>query len=287
MTEQTSLEEALGGEPEPRESAEQETTEQPQEVSPEPAGEPRAEQPRGPDGKFAAKAADVKPEQEDPAEPGPSPDVAEEQGQLAALKAERQKRQDYEDRLRQAEARAEAIERYYAQQFQQRQAASQQTPPQPQQIPDRWDDPEGHDAYLIQQAEQRAIQRMQAERFDTAERRILSEHQEDGQDAIQAFMHAARTDPSLVEKAQLANDPAEFVYSHGKQMLELRGVMQQHGSLDAYAQSLKAQWEAEARAAITQPTPNLPKSTASDKSVGARSGPAWGGPTPLSAALGQ
>jgi hypothetical protein len=188
--------------------------------------------------------------------------------EYAALRDERRKRQE-------AEQRAAAIEAHYAQLARQQQA---QQPQQPR--PEFWDNPEQYlqsefahfGERLIQQMEQK----QQIERINASEQAAKSKYA-DYSDAYQAFEQAVQLNPRLAYELAQAPDPGEFAYSKGKTALAIQNT----GSIDALRAQIRAEIEAEARAAFNPAPVRLPSTTAADGSVGARTGPAWSGPTPI------
>lgn len=227
------------------------------------------ERPRGPDGKFIPKG------DKEPVEPVASatPAPLEETGNIpiAALKDERSKRQAIEqerDQLRQQLA-----------QYQQPQAQPQAQVVGP---PDRWDDPEGYDRWLVGQASQaareEAIQAYTFQRIQTDAAQFRAD-KPDYDEAIGLFGRMAETNPGLIEQMQQAPSPAKFAYDTGK----LQAEITQHGGIDGL---VEARLKAREAAALTGLQAQLPQSApptiSNDRSVGARSGPAWSGPGSLS-----
>jgi hypothetical protein len=161
-----------------------------------------------------------------------------------------------------------------------------QAPPQPRQpTPEFWDDPQGFMSAemsrfgetLLQQWEQR----QQIQRIDASEKAVRAKYA-DYDEAYQAFEQAVQANPRLAYELAQSDDPGEFAYSKGKAALAIQSV----GSLDALKAQIRSEIEAELKAAIPQPKPVLPSTTAADGSVGGRSGPSWSGPTPLTQILG-
>lgn len=213
-------------------------------------------------GRFAPKPTGEEPPATEaeatvpPAEPSSTP----EQGQFAALKDERRKRQE-------AEARISDMER----KFQEMQAKQPAAP-----APDLWEDPDGYFSQRFQMFGEQLIQKFQQqqiiERIDQSEQQARSRYT-DFDEKLAAFRQAAQLNPAIVQEMQRASDPAEFAYGRGKTALEI----ERHGSLDDLLKAERAKWEAEARAAIPPPATAFPNTTATDGSVGSRSGPAWSG----------
>lgn len=184
---------------------------------------------------------------------------------VAALMDERQKRQNLEERLRQ-------YDEYFA-----------QLNTQPQEVPDPFTDPDAHQAYVIEQAVTKAIERItpQLQRTQTLSRAEVSEMLarqkfEDYDQKIEAFKEAIQDNPFLIQQVQQAADPATFAYNAANKYLEAK----QYG----IASPTREQIEAEIREKVIAELgirPKVPSTLAGDRSVGSRSGPAWTGPTPI------
>lgn len=257
MTENTPLSDILNDEPAAEaETTEVETTEAPQETEATGDGRPRDEK-----GRFAPKGEKTE-------EAPPASEESEGNIPIAALKDERSKRQALEAELAQMRA-------YYAQMQQQ---------PQPQQVqgpPDRWEDPEGYDAWLIQQAasyasstaRQEATQAYQTERVRMSAEAAKSRYP-DYFEKLDVFDKMLQVNPGLAQQLYRAPDPADFAYKTAQLQMDIM----QHGGIEGLVQARVKAREAE----LLQNAPAaLPPSISSDRSVGARGGPAWGGPTPL------
>ena len=267
MTEKTSLSDILNdAEPKAEVEAEEVETEAQPEEATEEAEPETAERPRGPDGKFIKKGESDEPEA--PAAEAP-PASEETQGNIpiAALKDERAKRQALEAELMQ-------MRNQFAQ-MQQPQAQPEQGPP------DRWEDPEGYDRWLINQATTQATQQARTEATQAYQtQRIQMSAQEakaklpDYAEKMGVFEQMVNVNPGLVDQLYQAPNPAQFAYETAKMQMEIS----QYGGLEALIEARVKAREAE----LLQKAPAaLPPSISSDRSVGARSGPAWGGPTPL------
>jgi hypothetical protein len=165
-----------------------------------------------------------------------------------ALIEERRKRQDYEKKMAEFEARLAELSKPQPPPQQPRQA-----PPPP---PDPWTDPEGAMAY---ERQQRAM-----ELYET--RVILSEElmsqKPDYNDAKRVFIEAANADPALAQKLVRHPMPAKFVYEEGKRLAALREIGPDPA---AYRDTLRQQLMEELRAEMGQqpsPVPQAPKAPA-------------------------
>lgn len=207
---------------------------------------------------------------------GPPPSFGQEEPghiPLAALRDERQKRQ-------QLEARLEQYETYFSRLQQQAQ--------QPQAMPDMHEDPGGYTAWITGQVRDHVMREVQqaGERFGSTTRAEISEllarqKFEDYDQKIEIFKQAMIENPFLIDQVRRAPDPASFAYRAAGQYLEAK----QYGSPEA---SSRGAIEAEIRQQImselglsSSASARAPSSLASERSIGSRSGPAWSGPTAL------
>jgi hypothetical protein len=220
-------------------------------------------------GRFASKG-----EPETPAVEAP-PASEGEQGTIpvAALKDERSKRQALEAELQQMRA--------YVQQMQ------QPVQQQPTTQPDRWEDPEGYDRWLVQQvtaaAEQKATEAFHYQRIATAAVQFKAD-KPDYDDTIQVFGQMASANPGLIQQMQQSVNPAQFAYDTAKQAIAIQSA----GSLDAYIQqeadrraAAKAAEQTQALASVADKLPSAPPTITNDRSVAGRNPPQYIGPTSL------
>lgn len=189
---------------------------------------------------IAANRTDVE-------EPGPSPEEPQ-HAELAdqptvprrALEDERRKRQEYERRIAELEARIKP-----------------QAEPQPP--PHIFDDPDAWQHNLMQQ-QQRALFETRAE----LTREVAMAKHEDYEEAEAVFAEAAKAYPQLAHEMVQSPNPARYVYEMGKRI-----KLQTEIGNDpvAYERKLREKWEAELAAqsdqAVSQPTVKAPKSLAS------------------------
>lgn len=232
-----------------------------------PQEQPEAEaRPRNPDGTFASKGETASLE-----EPGASPApeiITEPTLEHPALIGERRRRQEAErerDELRQALAKN---------------PPQQQTQPQAEGPPDRWEDPEGYDEWLINQATERAAstaeQRFQQRLLDSSEQIARSKYA-DFDDKLGKFQELAGMNPRLVQQMLTAPDPAQFAYDYATKATQV----EQYGTVDLDALRAKLREEIMAEETAKLPRPTIPNSLANERNVGTRSGPAWAGPKSL------
>lgn len=152
--------------------------------APEPTNDTPAEQPRGPDGKFASKEAET------PPEPKPEPIMVP----LAALQETRDKVRDLESKLQQA-----------------------QPPQQSVQKPDIFADPDGYDQYQ----EQRLQSALYQERYRSSERFAVMKYGEDSvKEAVNWAVQKATSDPHFNAQAFSSPDPVGFaVEQHQREQI--------------------------------------------------------------------
>lgn len=242
-------------------------------LSDEPTDEkPEAiERPRDEHGRFAPKDNETtetgeEPQPEVEAQPAEVPPTSEPPkelppGEYAALRDERRKRQALERQL---------------QEMQQRSAAPQVEAAPP---PDFWESPEAALEARFNQFGEQLMQRMEAQQW---QRKAATDEQaarakyDDFDDKLETFHQLAATNPALVNELRAAPDVAEFAYRKASESM----LLQEHGGIDGLLKAERAKWEAE-RGSVTQIPTALPLSTAAERSVGSRSGPAWGGPSAL------
>lgn len=246
------------------------TTEAVAEVIETPEAKPEtAERPRGPDGKFVPKETGVEtPTAEPAAEPVTPTERPNQlpQAEYAALRDERQKRQQLEARLAELEA-------------------SLQPQPQVPAPPDMFDDPDGFAAHLraqILQELQPTLQHGQTLTRAEVSEMLARQKYEDYDDTVEVFKEALAVNPFLMNQLQQARDPATFAYNAGKQFQAAK-------AFGSEAPPSREQIEAELREKIMSEIglkPQAPSTLAADRSVGSRSGPEWSGPTPLGKMLG-
>jgi hypothetical protein len=155
---------------------------------------------------------------EPPVTPAPeaptAPEPKEEHVPLAALKAERKKRQEYEDRLRQYE---------------------QQQAQQPQ--PSFYEAPEQYVQTLLQQHSQHVTQRMLGA-LEAQAREVYPDYDE----VFEIVQENAAGNPIVVQQIMQAPNPAMAAYKLGKQLREMQAMQDP----DAY----RAKIEAEIRAKV-------------------------------------
>lgn len=242
--------------------------EAPAEVQTEPSAE---ERPRDEHGRFISKGEDTG---QDP-DPSASPAPKDTDVPVGALTGERQRRQQAEQRAAELEARLGQYDAYYAQQK-----------AQPQQIPDMFEDPEGFKAHLAAEIREELKQELQPSiqgnsmvthaRF--CEMLARRDH-EDYDQTVEVFKEELAVNPHLLTQLQKSEDPAMYAYNVGKQVQAARSYgTEAPPSRD----ELKAQLREELIQELGLQRQTAPTTHAADRSVGARSGPAWSGPAPLS-----
>ncbi len=161
------------------------------------------------------------------AEVPPAPDKSkEEQGTLAGLKAEREKRQE-------AQRRAEELERQLAELRQQQEQARR---------PEFFDDPTAY----VQAEVQTATQRIQ-QQFYAAMEADLREQHSDYDEVIQALIQRAQDNPVLAQKVFQSPNPAREAYRLGRQIQQMEKMQDPDAYRVQIEAELRAKWEAELR----------------------------------------
>lgn len=245
MEQGTSLDDILNSEP-----VEQVET-QPQEA---PA------QPRDEQGRFASG------EQAETPQEGPPPSEQEPSHiPFAALKDERAKRQQMEEQFRQSADRLSQYEAYFAQMQQGQQPQQEQDPLAlvAQQV-----------AQMLQPQTEMQLLTMRVNIAEEQARAKWADYDE----RVETFKEAAKANPFLLQELKAAANPAEYAYNAASRMIEAK----QYGSPAPSREQMEAEIRQKIMAEIgmTQ-KPQAPVSMAQEQSRGARSGPAWSGPTPL------
>lgn len=213
---------------------------------------------------------------------------------MAALKAEREKRQALERKIAEYEARLAAPPAAPA-------PAIQQTPEQAP--PAFWDDPEKYVGSVEQRVAKMVEEQTRNLRMDLARETVRSSapDYDDAEAALYEHVQEARASRDPVKIAQAdaiaaairnAPNPAAVALQLGRQAKALREAGNDPQAM--YERAVQA--EVEKRLAAMQPAapaapdqspaPRLPGSLASARSAAPRGAPAYAGPKPLSAILG-
>lgn len=230
----------------------------------EPQPEPMEEQPRDESGKFAPKG--VEPQQEAPvAEAVPPTADRLPQDEYKALREEREKRQRLETEL-------QAL-------MQKLQQANQQ-PPAP--APSIWEDDQAWQQHfggqVVSQAVQQATYQSKLATSEIMARQAFNDFGE----VWEPLNEWLQNNPTVAQQASSDAHPWGYAYRAYKN----QQTMQELGATDM--ETLKARLRDEVKAEVMAEmqaqkpaVPNIPPSLSNQRSVGARSGPAWSGPTPL------
>lgn len=234
-----------------------------------PAEEAAPERPRDEQGRFLPKGEDGEPAQEaaESATPAPSDDNSPTVPRKALID-ERTKRQTLESHLAELNQRLVQYQR-----------PAQQPAPKP----DQWDDPDGHERWLIEQAggiaEQRAVEAFQRQHIMQSAEAAKAKYP-DYLEKVAVFEQLSAQNPDLSAQMSRSPNPAEFAYETAKRHEQVS----QYGSIDGLLAAEKAKWEAEAleKLKATLPASSAPPTLSNERNVGQRSGPAWSGPKPLS-----
>lgn len=246
-----------------------------------PAGEQQPEPPAPPE-----EAPQAPPEEQEP---------PPQQAPVAALKAERGKRQEAEDRSAHLE-RQLAEMAGQMQQLERMIQRGQQPQPQPQpepEPPDVWSDPASYVQHGIKQALS-PLQQEYEQRFDAMNRMMAesafgADTVQEAFDAMASAFQAGDRDVQADHQRIMAstNRYGELVKWHKR-----RQAMSEIGDDPAaYREKLKAELLAEINGGQggqpapqqqpAKPAPVMPSNLAGARGAGSRSGPAWGGPQSL------
>lgn len=213
---------------------------------------PAEAQPRDEHGKFAKKG-----DEDEGAPPAPA---EKQEFDGAATIAERRKRQEAEDRARQAQERLEALERQLQQQ--------QNPPPAP---PDIWESPEERLGYERQQVQQELYQ----QRYFVSQREAIRDHgKELVEQAVAWAAERAAQDPQFNAKALSQMDPVGFAVGEYRR--------DQMASIDPDDFAAFTQWREQQAAAPQQQVPQVakpPPTLTGERNLGKRDGPVTTGPS--------
>lgn len=246
MTEETSLETLLNGEPS--------TTSEPEAVQ-EPV---QTDGPvRDENGRFAAKTG-VEPEVETQPEPVPPTDKLPKED-YKAIREEREKRQTLERELEALRQQIQAV----------------QNPPEPP--PSVFEDEQGWQQHFGSQVVQTAVQQATLNaKLDMSEM-MVRQANPDFEEVKAEFLALAQQNPTLRDQALADPHPWNKAY----QIAKNHRAMQELGATDL--DTLKAKLREELMAEMqVAPARTVPPSLASERNVGQRTGPQWQGPKSLS-----
>lgn len=243
------MDDFLKGEIEPTEAVET-----PVEVETPEAEPAKADQPRGPDGKFLPKG-------EEPETPAvESPTTEEPKLEHPALIGERRRRQEFEQRVKELEAQLQRV----------------QTPPQPK--PDMFENPEGWEGHFGQQVTQTAVHQATINSKLEMSEMLARDKFDDFDDMKAKFMELAGENPVLAQQA--LGDPHPWRKAY--QIAKTAATMQEVGATDVAGlrAEIEAKVRAELEAAQKAPPPPIPDTLATAQS--ARGSSADTLPTPMS-----
>jgi hypothetical protein len=248
--------------------------------APAPEATPNAPQPETP-----AAEPQAQPEPSSDAEP-----QADDRGMVpvAALQAERQKAKRYTEQVADFQKQLAEQRDQFEQRFAQLFGAIQRPQAQPEPVapPNYWDAPEDFTRREIQQGVEPLTQRQMALAREVAEVRFQPQVVEAAVQAFDQEMAARRLDPAI--HARIMNSPNPFAaavqwHQHTTTMAEMGSDPVAYKA--KLAEEIRAQVMAELQQgqqpAAQGAAPVLPSNFATGRNVGARSGPAWSGPTPL------
>lgn len=230
------------------------------------------ERQRDEQGRFAPKAGenleqlDVSDSQQ---QEGPPPSEPEQSHiPIAALKDERAKRQQIEAERQQLAERLQQYDAYFAQQNGQQQQQEQ-------------DPLEIITQQVMAKLQPQTEMQMLTMRVDMAEQ-VARTKWADYDEKVEHFKEAVQSNPFLLQELKAASNPAEYAYNAAQRILEAKSYGQPGPSREAMETEIREKLMAE----LGLNKPKVPTSLVNEQSRGARSGPAWSGPTPLGQILG-
>lgn len=136
-------------------------------------------------------------------------------------------------------------------------------------------------AAALRKAEQRAEQRAWQRSLARSELDMRETH-EDYDEAIKAYLEAARGNPVLSQQFVNNPHPARFAYQVGKTYIKTRNIGTVEDLEKKIEADLRPKIEAELRKKLALDTAELtPKSTAGARGSGISADAAWTGPTPI------
>jgi len=244
--------------------------------TPETGEEPKPGQPRDERGQFAPKP------------PVAPPATREEDGRIAAVKAEREKRQAVERELADLRAKLAAPPAP---------PAVQQPPQQPAPPPVPleellFQDPARFIQTFHERQEEALLQTRLATSYAVARQ---FEGYDEAEAAVAAYAQSGTKQANEIA-AELRSHPSPAVrtYEIGKHLLaqqRWQPILQKHQDPESFiaaeVERRMQERQQPAQPVAPAPAPRLPTSLASATSVAPRSGPGWGGPTPLSNVFGR
>jgi hypothetical protein len=226
-------------------------------IEPEPAIEAEPAAPRDDKGRFVPKGEDSG------ASPAPA---AQEPFDPAPVIAERRRRQEAEQRAQGLEEELQAL----------------RNPPAPP--PSIWDDEQGWQQQFGEKVTETAVERASLNATLNMSEMLVRQTNPDFEEMKEQFLRLAEENPVL--RQQALSDP--HPWNKAYQIAKNHKVMADLGATDVDSLRAKIREELVAEMAGQQPVrepATLPPTISTERNVGTRAGPAWAGPTPLTALL--
>ncbi len=183
-------------------------------------------------------------------------------------------------------ARANAFQRKAEDEVRKRQAIEQQMQRPPEETPDFWENPEGVIKNQVDQVRQEIGQEFQTRLLNMSESSAKARH-DDYDEKFHIFSQMVQRDPSVYQQMLQQPDPAEYVYSTAKRLMDIQSI----GDVDAFKEKtrseIRAEIEAEVKAEYEQKLTqanNLPQSFSEKGSKNAPKGE-FAGPTSMESIL--
>lgn len=185
--------------------------------------------------------------------------------EFKGLKEERQKRQEAERRLAEAEARLNAVP--------------------PPEIPSVWEDEQGFAQHLGAQVVTQAVQQASFNAALNTSEMLARQANPDFEEVKAEFLRLAAENPALGQQALADPHPWNKAY----QIAKTHRTMTELGATDLDTLKAKIREEIAAEMAEQAPAakPAIPPTLSTQRNItGSRTGPAWTGPKPLEELLG-
>lgn len=242
-------------------------------------------------GGASAPASETTQPEQQPAEPeqgDATQEGATEQGTVpvAALQAERAKAKRYTEAIADFDRRLQEQDARWAHRFEQLTASLQPKQPAPA-APDFWEDPQKATTGLVQEAITPIQQAMIAQREQMSLMFANEKHGPEKVVAATEALKALQSDRAQFDSVyrQIMASPHPYgalVEWHGKHQVLAKIGNDPEAYIEQEVQRRLAEMQKDSgQQQVAQAPAAMPSNFATARNVGSRSGPAWGGPTPL------
>lgn len=208
---------------------------------------------------------------------------------VKAVIAEREKgKRKYTETVADFERRMAEQEQRFEQRFAQLFGAIQrpQAPAEPPKTPDIWEDPNAFVQQGVQEAVAPVMSQLQVLQRGMAELQFKPDAVAAAEKAFNDAVAARQIDPAIAHRINSSPNPWAAAVEWHQQTTTMAEIGSDPAAYKArLAEEIRAQVMAELQSgqqpSAQQAAAALPSNFAAGRNVGARSGPAWGGPTPL------